>query len=352
MVAGAILGSPIILDTDKSAELDGYGHNLPGINPGLSTNESGEFVINEWDINELRVAGCKTFRMEMGIRGHGAEGWSEDLLYGYEKIMMEAAANGMQVAIQVGGGTIYGESANEFEDWNRNSIESGGTGRNDYMTKLVNTTAEIVAKKGHRFNRVEVWNEPALRGWTYIEPSIMASLMTDMYIAVKHVNPSMEIVYGGYMATEDPKYLTSVIECGNKYFGWNGALPWDTVGMHMYISDAYDSSFNYWFSRLHKLIGRYDMPIRVTEIGWQSANTEESEKYQAECLRKYYQYVSKHPEHHVIESNWYTYKDTVQGGVPLLYGLCRGDDYKKDSYRAFQEYAAGMAPQPTPTPIA
>ncbi len=248
-------------------------------------------------------------------------------------------------------GRIDNETLNRW-DWNVNSAEvDGKDGKNSYIVALADKAVDFVKTFGLYIKRLEVWNEPG-HSDTYLQPSVMAQLLTEVYTRVKAISPNMEIVFGGDMVSDTSGYLKKVLEAGKTYVHWTKPM-FDTLGVHMYIAQnkkITDYELYTFLANKRKEIP-YGMPMRLGEVGWPSGAGlyEVDEPTQAENVRILYQFIDKYPGLLIKECTWFCWKDFYAKGAMQKYGLVDTAGRYKASYFAYRKYAGKLADIVAPT---
>ena len=123
----------------------------------------------------------------------------------------------------------------------------------------------VVRHFGKRLPVVEIWNEPNLNGFfPGTDPVMYAKTLKAAYEAVKSVDPSIRVAYGG---TADV-----AVEWIRKTFDAGALNSFDIMCVHPYTMPAKpEGRMDIKTEKLHKLMAEYgvaDRPIWFTEIGW------------------------------------------------------------------------------------
>jgi cellulase (glycosyl hydrolase family 5) len=226
----------------------------------------------------------------------------------------------------------------------------------------------------------EIWNEENLTTFWPSGPNAAAytSLLKASYTAVKSVDPSATVVFGG-LNRNDYHFVEAAYAAGAKgYFDVMAVHPYTCKSpSHFYWVDGNTenwiaegdtpppagsnpriSEYPYLgYREVHKsmLAQGDDKPIWFTEFGWSTASSTTSstcvfdEATQAQYLTQAYQIAEQNP--YVQVALWYNIReyhpDTnwVDG-----FGLLHNDFTPKPAYDAFRSYATGATATPSPAP--
>lgn len=209
----------------------------------------------------------------------------------------------------------------------------------------------------------EVWNEEnTSRFWpSGPSPSAYVPLLKAGYSAVKSVDPSALVVFGG-VSQNDYSYIEGAYAAGAKgYF--------DVMAVHPYPGP--NAPEDVWYSngrigpmaftgfrevRSSMLARGDDKPIWLTEFGWSTTTTESwgvTQSQQADYLTRAYRLLESYP--YVAIAYWYNLRnnfwDQDADTWETQLGLMRTDFTHKQSYAAFKNYQPGAIP-PAPSPPA
>lgn len=191
-----------------------------------------------------------------------------------------------------------------------------------------------------RVTHWEVWNEPdnGVFWQGTPDPQAFAELLRAAYEEIKAVDPQNMVLIGG-VSPWDSQFLRGIAQAG----AWDA---FDILAIHPYIDPAAPEEGRIGASGVaaaRALLNRYGQkPIWVTEVGWESAQSERNplgsadERLQANYLVRAYLTLLAEPG--VEKVFWYTLHDDV--GSP--FGLVRfGTGYTDYSSRkpAFDAYA-------------
>lgn len=162
-----------------------------------------------------------------------------------------------------------------------------------YRLEFTQTASFIASHFQDRIKYWEIWNEEnyAADGNVeppYVAPMLYAPLLNDTYTAIRQVNPSAKVIFGGLNSAFDPsnQYLADVYVQLNTQLG--GARPFDILALHPYFASIYDLDpgvYMYQWQELDPgdvtIIDKFvttmnnnsdfNKDIWVTEIGWNSA---------------------------------------------------------------------------------
>ena len=245
------------------------------------------------------------------------------------------------------------------------------------------------ARWGDKIDAWEIWNEQNLTGFwsTGPNPAQYARLLMAAYPAVKAVDPSAPVVYGG-TAYNDYNFLEGAYQevpnLGDYY---------DVMATHPYTNDASAGAptssgaarppEDVWFEadgriakksfaayrEVHNVMLAHgdDKPIWFTEFGW-SSNTADrgvTAEQQADYYTRAMRCIEQDP--YVEVAVWYSYRNSYWANDANTWldqlGLVSTDFSPKPAYNAFKSYTPGNqgctynypapapAPEPEPEPV-
>lgn len=238
-----------------------------------------------------------------------------------------------------------------------------------YRQEFSNTAEYAAQYFQGRMKYWEVWNEPDLgeehSDPPFVRPTYYAQLLESSYQALKQGEPNSQVLFGALASAWDPAY--SYFD--RVYAEWSGDVPFDYFAIHPYFNDDPRAgldpvSYMYYnvsspettildkFLRLMYDQGDGNKTIWVTELGWNSAQTQlvtqspvadlvTTEREQAQYLKSGFDILFNEvnlwgTSTPAIEKLiWYQYRDI--GGV--YWGLYREDKRTtKPSWCAFSAY--------------
>lgn len=127
----------------------------------------------------------------------------------------------------------------------------------------------VVRRYGDRVRTWEIWNEPNIRPFWVPRPNpdLYTPLLKKAYAAAKEADPDC-VVVGGVTSLTDLPFLDRIGELG-------GFEAMDAVSIHPYsLADSpVEAGFTRQIALLRRLLARHgagEMPIWVTEVGWQA----------------------------------------------------------------------------------
>ena len=251
----------------------------------------------------------------------------------YDQIVDRAAAHGIQI---LGLLDYQTKQWSEKSDWESPS----------WQASFVDRVEEIVSHFAGRINCWEIWNEEDLPEYR-IDPAPYGRLLTDVYDAIKVIDPNASVVFGGLSnawGTGGAKdYLIAVYNSPafSSYYSQHGIYPYDIMAVHpycwtcdpeTYLADALNNNIK----AVMNLYGDEDKKVWLTELGWNSNDV--GEQNQADYLTSSYEICRTltdpaYPElgPYIRTYSWFKYNDDVTGG----FGLIREDETKKPSYYAY-----------------
>lgn len=238
-------------------------------------------------------------------------------------------------------------------------------GTDAFRIKFVNRIKEIVSHYNARPNRIqhwEIWNEPDLSLPEFnprIEPEPYGKILVDAYLAIKDIDSSSVVVFGGI----SPKgfeyttnYLSDVYASSaiKEFYDKYGKYPFDAVACHPYPETFTNPLYGFATVLQQKIKnvmnanGDQHKRIWLTEMGWSTSQV--TERRQADYLTSSFNIADtlKDPAYpddppFVEKYFWFCYKDF---GTIDLWGLYTADlSRKKPSYNA---YLTLTDPGPTP----
>ncbi|MBW7881969.1 MAG: hypothetical protein H3C34_04910 [Caldilineaceae bacterium] len=168
------------------------------------------------------------------------------------------------------------------------SWRAQGTLSPEYLAAFVAQTQWLVRYYRERVRAWEIWNEPDYRT-TYLQPAAFTQLLTEVHSAIKGIDPAALVVSGGLGGADNTAlgYLRQVIAVLPAE-----SPPYDVFAIHPYPSQAFrrngeiirDPSYLRStaptvlapFMELMRQAGQANMPIWITEIGWNRAADSEN----------------------------------------------------------------------------
>ena len=227
-------------------------------------------------IPQLKTARAQWVRMSIGGGYNAYPDWVTPAPNGttrtsqVDQVVQAVKAAGLSILGLLDAGTVtgYNQAA-----WSANSVEAGGgNGDNAFIDHMGVTFGMLSQHYAGQVDAWEVWNEPNVWtvspgvGGTYIYPSNFAWLLKRIKDAQRDKAP---IVSGGIFAFQDSAglhsgsdYLAATVAAGKSI--WSGALPFDSVGQHLYLPLA---SYQQAISEFTAVTGK---PLSITEWGWQT----------------------------------------------------------------------------------
>lgn len=152
-----------------------------------------------------------------------------------------------------------------------------------YRYDYANLAAFLAKYYEGRIKYWEIWNEPNASS---IDPALYAPLLTESYQAIKAINPTAQILFGGLGSAWDDSrdYLEAV------YNALGNARPFDYLAIHPYPKASTDP-INYLHSDIgyQTIIDKFletmfnhgdnNKKIWITEIGWNSTADNDPEPW-------------------------------------------------------------------------
>ena len=329
---------------------------------GLNGNKRSKTVAGVKDL------GANWTRLTMSWREIEPNGkGSYSALDRYDTAFANAAATGANVIV-----TVY--SSPQWAS-GRTDPDSPPVDPQDYADFL----RFAATRWGDKVDAWEIWNEQnSSASWsTGPSPSAYARLLKAAYPAVKLVDPSALVVYGG-VSHNDYRFIEQSYAAEPSLGEY-----YDVMATHPYPTAANLPPERIWFDgdgrlavksfsayrevRAVMLANGDDKPLWFTEFGW-STNTlvdqGVSESTQAAYYTRAMQCVEQDP--YVEVAIWSIYRNRVHDSNTWLaqLGLVRTDFSTKPAYDAFKSYTPGSvgctyteappvpepAPEPEPTP--
>jgi len=210
-------------------------------------------------------------------------------------------------------------------------LSTGPDGEPSYPPKTLGPFFDFTYACAERYrDRIqywEVWNEPNI-GFFHGMIRQYTEMLKAAYCAAKQANPECKIVFGGTAGVDVP-FIERCYEFGaGPYF--------DVMAVHPY---QWGDTFNDgWFisklENLRKLMlsNNDGRPIWLTELGWESHGTPESEHVQARLLVQCFTTALTLKYLGVEKIFWYCIKDWGGPG----YGLLREDGSRKPAFFAYK----------------
>jgi hypothetical protein len=232
---------------------------------------------------------------------------------------------------------------------------------------------------GDKVDAWEIWNEQnSSASWsTGPSPSGYAQLLKAAYPAVKHVDPTALVVYGG-VSHNDYRFIEQSYAAAPNLGDY-----YDVMATHPYPTAANLPPERKWLDndgrlavksfpayrevRKVMLANGDDKPLWFTEFGWSTntlAGQGVSESTQAAYYTRAMQCVEQDP--YVRVAIWYVYRNRGWENTWLdQLGLVRTNFSRKPAYDAFKSYTPGSvgctyqdappppapAPEPEPVPV-
>ena len=334
----------------------------------------------EREAAEMEAMGVRWVRMEFWADGDGFN-WAR-----YDAFINDIAPrHGLKILALLNAGIVnyQGASVNPAAT---NDPPDQNNGTNHYIRVFRDRAREIAQHYGPAISAYEVVNEPNINWelWNAtglhtaeIRPDRYATLLTEVYRAIKPLAPSAQVLIGGMLLGPPPNdathdeldwlYQLYVAPAVQAYGasgdparpGWNG-VPWDGVGLHPYWVSA-DKFQQLLHVLVQKLRDRGDgkSQVWVTEIGKtagpspadQSPSAEE--QAQADFVTGVFRAVLDDPDlrRDVHTVFWFKYEDFPAPHPSVPYGLVRLDETSdgyapsgavaihKLGYRAYQALA-------------
>ena len=204
----------------------------------------------------------------------------------------------------------------------------------------------------------EVWNEENYeRFWPGgADASEYVGLLKAAYPAIKGVDPTAKVVFGGLLTNAD-HYLEEAYAAGAKgYFDVLGVHPYTWCNPPASVAHGADgrikddSLLGYRELRSSMLARGDDKPIWFTEFGWSTTSEQcgVSEQRQAEWLTETLRLVEQDP--YVQVALWYNlrnnYWDADADTYETRFGLVSTSFSPKPAFHALKAYIAGQAGAP------
>lgn len=190
----------------------------------------------------------------------------------------------------------------------------------------------------------EIWNEPNHDGFWIGDTEDYIDLVETAITAIADGNPNAKIVLGG-LSGSDYDFLNDVLD------GLGDPSDLDVIAIHPYRTSG--DSFNYAPEELASglntlttdiynikaVMNRYsltDVPLWLTEVGWQTGDDGVGERTQAEYLTRLYTMALAIPD--VQKVFWYTLVDTSDDESidDTQFGLYEDDLEPKTAVSAYQ----------------
>ncbi|MEW5759697.1 MAG: hypothetical protein AB1779_02905 [Candidatus Thermoplasmatota archaeon] len=348
-------------NSDDSTKL--IDKNFFGIGGG------GEPIGN--DAETMQDLGIGMYRMEFIT--DGAEDYTN-----YWNIVNSASSHGVTILGLIDYQTV------EYGKRDMNLLEN----RKNFVEK----TKKIVNNFKNNIKYWEIWNEQNFIEEVLITPENYGLLITDVYKAIKSIDPEAKVIIGGiftgiqidqgwsfkskhpngiyngdgseieyhgsYGADEisgdavpaanfgGPRYLYAIYssESVKDYYNENKKYPFDGIGLHPYGGDWDPNYFlNTLLNEFGKVIEHFNdkNKLWLTEVGYaighlgDMPSQDEPENYQADFLEKTLSIVTAHPK---VESIiWFCYKDWSEEG----WGIIRSDGSKKPAFDRYKNFIKG-----------
>ncbi len=347
----------------------------------------------EREAAELEALGVRWVRMEFWANSDGFE-WAR-----YDAFINDIAPrHGLKILALLNAGIVNYEGAS-VNPAATNDPADQPNGTNHYIRVFRDRAREIAQHYGSAISAYEVVNEPNINWelWNAtglhtaeIKPDRYATLITEVYRAIKPLAPTAQVLIGGMLLGPPPNdethneldwlYQLYVAEAVQGYqrsgdaaqAGWN-VVPWDGVGLHPYWVSA-DKFQQLLHVMAQKLRDRGDSKsqIWVTEIGATAvpnpANQSPSaeEQTQADFVSGVYRAVLTDPAllRDVHTVFWFKYEDFPAPHPTVPFGLVRLEEsdqgyaptgavaVHKLGYRAYQALArpGGLPDHPVEPP--
>jgi Carboxypeptidase regulatory-like domain len=269
--------------------------------------------------------------------------WAET----YSLIIDQFRASGLNIY-----GLIGAEALKSSPDFFRDPQSQLTTGQvaaaHGWIAQYAATFGQIAALFSDRVSVFESFNEPddwhgAQRHW--IHPTWFAEMLEAIHRKVKlDMNlQRVNLITGplqGLDANENrlpTQYLRDVYQYGMQTFGWgsgNRPYPFDGVGYHLYIKNAYNSNwadqeykvrqtYRHYVDGMLRVIRAAEGPdttrqLYISEIGWPSNHdTPEEKAFQAQNMRLAFELIQADPS--VALAIWFCTEDFDPG--QRFYGL-------------------------------
>jgi Cellulase (glycosyl hydrolase family 5) len=332
------------------------------VEPGVATDLS--WGISNSDKQQssiaMRDAGVRWARITVGWRGLEPNKGS------YSSVWFADLDAAVQAARDAGAKVIL--DVLESPQWASGSTEKYAPPRDpqDYADFV----RYVVSRYEGQVDAYEIWNEQNhARFWTTGPNAAQyVALLKASYAAVKSVDPSASVVFGG-LAWNDYHYVEAAYAAGAKgYFDAMAVHPYSCGPPDEYWwadqnenwlagegpkprADARLSKYNYPAYRevrASMLAAGDDKPIWFTEFGWSSAAVGPctvDEQTQATHLTRSLQIANQDP--YVQMALWYNLREDYWGDPKTDwdsgFGLIRKDFTPKPAYYAFRDYATGVS---------
>lgn len=229
----------------------------------------------------------------------------------------------------------------------------------------------VATRYGDKIDAYEIWNEQNIsRFWTNPNPAEYTRLLQAAYPAVKAVDPTATVVFGG-LSTSDYAFIEGAYAAGARgYFDAMAVHPYtycgtgspDEVRRNADGRITRDSFLAYREVRASMLARGDDKPIWLTEFGWNTSTLGcdpsrgfwqggVTEALQAAYLTRSYalfaaeSYLGPAFTYNLRNNYWEHDADSAEA----RYGLMRTDFSPKPAFDAFRA-VAGLAPAPGPVP--
>lgn len=198
----------------------------------------------------------------------------------------------------------------------------------------------------------EIWNEENASTFWHPQddaPERYADLYMAARAAIKFEDPQATVVVGG-LALGQPGQATDEIQFLQRMFAHRPDLTLDAVGLHPYQSTVADV-----YARIAKFRQALDqlagpqVPIEITEVGWSTLTTPESQR--AANLRALAMDLPRSDCNidRLIPFNWSSYP--TGGGTDSTFGIAYTNGSAMPSgqaYLAAAETMRGLSPSPAP----
>jgi len=244
------------------------------------TNTRTLFNADGSHMQQLATVGAQIVRLDISL--NHAVGWDDAMLGLYAGVVEMLSEAGLSVIGLLSHAIVPGAAPLL---WN---APAGQDGTNQFIRDYVAAAHRIVPALP-RVTHWEVWNEPNNSGSppTRIDASLYASLLARAHGAIKALSPQSAVITGGILAF-NPDDTCSRAYSGADYLqdvwhalsqaGLSGNLPFDAVGIHMYLDPGgplnpahLQGYLNTYYAVIDANMGRrvaHPLPLYITEAGW------------------------------------------------------------------------------------
>ncbi len=228
----------------------------------------------------------------------------------------------------------------------------------------------MVAHFKGRVDAYEIWNEPdTLNFWpSGPDAADYVALLKAGHAAVKDVDPSAEVVFGGLVGG-NREYLEEAYAAEPDLGRW-----FDVMAVHPYVAhggapdvvkrgpDGHIERGSFAsYRELHDVLVEHgdDKPMWITEFGYATTTQAQywggvDEQTQADYLRRAYEFLEQDPYVEILY--WYNLRNNFWAPEADTWedqlGLVRANFAPKPAYAAFRDYVPPSELQPPPAEVA